>query len=95
MSNLIRTIGLILVIGLLAAGCGGDDGYSEQLRTDFLGGCEPAAGTEFCECALAEIEKTFTEEEFLEMGVTFPDAEGDSPAALDSAIAPCLSLRGD
>jgi len=94
MPSMTRTLGLILVIGLFAAACAGDGGYSDQLRDDFMRGCEPAAGTEFCECALAEAEKTFTEEEFLDMGVSFPDQGGQSPAELEAAIEPCLGLLG-
>ena len=95
MSSMIRTLCLIIVIGLLATACGGDGGYSEGLRDDFMSGCEPAAGIEFCECALTEIEKSFTEEEFVEIGLSFPDAGGQSPAVLDATIAPCLGLMGD
>ena len=92
MSSITRALGLILVIGLFAAACGGDGGYSDQLRDDFMRGCEPAAGTDFCECALAETEKTFTEEEFLDLGVSFPDQDGQTPAELVAAIEPCLGL---
>ncbi len=95
MRRLNRAMGLILAIGLLAAACGGDGGYTDTMRNDFRDGCEPALGTDFCECALTEIEKAFTAEEFLDMGVSFPDTGGQSPAALDAAIAPCLALLGD
>lgn len=84
---------MAVIISLVVTACGGG-GYSDDLRSGFMNGCEPSVGTEFCECALAEIEKAFTEEEFIEMDRPFPTSPGESAAALDAAIEPCKALLG-
>ena len=87
-----RIAAALAALALVATGCGGDDGLTDQQRTDFLEGCRPAAGDAFCECALERVDDSFTAEEFSEMGVSFPDDEGRSPDALEAAIEPCLAL---
>ena len=82
----------LIALSLLAGACGGDDGLTERQRADFLDGCTPAAGEAFCECALEQVEETFTGSEFGDMGVSFPDDRGEAPAELEAAIAPCLPL---
>jgi hypothetical protein len=91
MTNRARIPAALVALILLAAACGGD-GLTEQQRDEFLEGCTPAAGEAFCECALEQVEETFTSREFADMGASFPDDRGEAPAELESAIAPCLPL---
>lgn len=90
-----KLLGTILVLGMLLVACGGSDGYSDELRAEFMGGCEPSAGAEFCGCALDEIEKNFSEEEFIQIGLeSFTSGTEEPPAEMMAAIIPCLELIG-
>ena len=61
MSKMLRLGALVLALSLVLTACGG--GFSDEARNEFMAGCEPGAGTEFCECTLDELEKTISEED--------------------------------
>ena len=62
MSKMLRLGALVLALSLVLTACGG--GFSDEARNEFMAGCEPGAGTEFCECTLDELEKTISEEDW-------------------------------
>ncbi|MCJ7725707.1 MAG: hypothetical protein MUP76_04890 [Acidimicrobiia bacterium] len=95
MSKMTKLMGTILVLGLLLTACGGSDGYTDEIRAEFMAGCEPSAGAEFCGCALDEIEKNFSEDEFIQIGLdSFTSGTEEPPEELMAAMAPCLTLLG-
>jgi hypothetical protein len=47
---------------LILASCGGDDGWSEQARTDFVAGCvDGGAPQDVCECVQEKYEEAHPE----------------------------------
>jgi hypothetical protein len=68
-----RVIALVFALALLAGACGDDDGgngrFSSGIRDSYLQGCGGQQNAEFCECTLTEIEKRFTEAEFIKFAV--------------------------
>lgn len=68
-----KLIAVVFAFALIAVACGDDDGggsFSSEIRDAYLQGCEaeaPAGG--FCECTLNEIEKSFSEEEFIRFAI--------------------------
>lgn len=69
-----KIIALVFAFALIAVACGDDGGdsgrFSNEARTSYLQGCESSSpGGNFCECTLTEIEKRFTEEEFIAFAV--------------------------
>ena len=64
MSKKLRLGALVLALSLVLTACGG--GFSDEARNEFMAGCEPGAGTEFCECTISEedlpqiVENAFT-----------------------------------
>jgi len=63
--------------------------YAEETRTEFMDACTPDSGEDFCACTLTEIEKVFTEEEFIQADLAPTDA--DLALVLEAATA-CESL---
>ena len=92
MSKMLRVLAVVLALGLVFAACGGgDDGFSDEIRTEFMGGCAPEAGDAFCECTLDELEKTYTEEEFISVGLTaFTSGSDDVPEEMMTAVLSCI-----
>lgn len=74
-----KIIAIVFALALVVTACGDDDGgnggdsgdrYSAEIRDGYLQGCESSSpGGNFCECSLEEIEKRFTEEEFIAFAV--------------------------
>ena len=96
MSKITRVVALALVmaLGLATAACGGDDGYSDETRAEFMAGCEPEAGTAFCECTLDELEKNISEDDLLGMGAEFfaGSSTDEMPAEVTDAVFACIDL---
>ena len=68
-----KVIAIIFAFALIAVACGDDDGgggFSSEIRDAYLEGCESEAPAgDFCECTINEIEKQFTEEEFIRFAI--------------------------
>ena len=78
---------------LLAVACGDDDGdgtggFSSQIRDSYLDGCQGEQNAAFCECTFDEIEKRFSEEEFIRFAIE--DTEEPPEEFIEIAFA-CLS----
>jgi hypothetical protein len=58
-----------IVIGLLMlVSCSsGDEGFSDQARTDFMAGCTESAPEELCTCVFDELESRMSEESFVSL----------------------------
>jgi hypothetical protein len=95
MSKLTRSMALALVmaLGLATAACGGsgDGGYSDETREQFMAGCEPQAGTAFCECTLDELESSISEDDLLGMGAeSFAGGGDEMPEEVMNAALACI-----
>jgi hypothetical protein len=63
-----RFIALFFASALVFVACGG--GFSSEIRDSYLAGCEAESpGGNFCECTFDEIEKRFSEEEFIRFAI--------------------------
>ncbi len=51
---------IVVLMTLVFTACGGDDGWAEQDRIDFVAGCENGgAPTGVCECVQEKLEEAF------------------------------------
>ena len=69
---------LVAILSLAVAGCGGEEGYSEDVEETFMAECVPAAieagagalsedrAREYCKCSYDEIEAAVPFDEFAE-----------------------------
>lgn len=96
MSIKLRTFAVLLAVALVAGACGDDDdgsdsGFSSATRDAYMTGCVEEGNEAFCECTLDELEKVFSEEEFLAFTL---DAAGsdlqEPPEEFMTAITACL-----
>ncbi|MCB2223826.1 MAG: hypothetical protein KQH83_06580 [Actinobacteria bacterium] len=90
---MIRVLAAVLVLGLALAACGGgdSDGFSDEIRDQFMSGCVPGVGEEFCDCALDELEKVYTEDEFMQVGLeAFTSDSDDVPDEVMAAVLACV-----
>jgi len=87
-----KAVAIVFAFALIAVACGDDDGgggrYSSQIRDSYLEGCETEQNTEFCECTLDEIEKRFSEEEFIRFAI---ETTEEPPEGFIQAAFACLS----
>ena len=94
MSKMVRVLAVVLALGLVFAACGDDDGgsgFSDEIRTEFMNGCAPEGGEAFCECTLDELEKVYTEEEFIRVGLeAFTQGNDDPPEEMMTAVLACI-----
>lgn len=94
MSKMTRMLAVVLALGLVFAACGDDNGgsgFSSEIRNEFMGGCAPEAGNEFCECTLDELEQVYTEEEFIKVGLqAFTSGTDDVPEEMMAAVLACV-----
>ncbi|HEX5631118.1 MAG TPA: hypothetical protein VFY15_05615 [Acidimicrobiia bacterium] len=81
----------VIAVAALAA-CGDDDGtgdrYSPEIRNAYLEGCGGSQNAEFCECTLTELEKRFTQEEFIAFAI---EASEEPPEEFVEITLACLS----
>ncbi len=84
-------IAILATVTLLAA-CGDDDGagarYSPEVRNAYLEGCGGEQNQAFCECTLTELEKRFTQEEFIAFAI---EASEEPPEEFVEITLACLS----
>jgi len=91
MSKILRVLALVLALGLITAACGGSDGYSDEIRSEFMDGCAADGGVEFCECTLDELEKSLSEDEFIQIGLTaFTSGDEEPPEEIMAAVLACI-----
>ena len=68
-----RIAALVFAFALVFVACGDDGGgggFSSEIRDSYLAGCESESpGGNFCQCTLDEIEKNFTEDEFIRYAI--------------------------
>jgi hypothetical protein len=69
-----RIAALVFAFALVFVACGDDGdgggGFSSEIRDSYLAGCESESpGGNFCECTFDEIEKRFSEEEFIRFAI--------------------------
>jgi len=68
-----KIIAIVFAFALIAVACGDDGGdgtFSSGIRDSYLAGCEAEGpGGNFCECTMQEIEKNFSEEEFIKFAI--------------------------
>ncbi len=84
---------MILAFALVAVACGDDDGagssgFSAEIRTSYLEGCEGEQNEAFCECTIDEIEKRFSEDEFIRFAI---EATEEPPEEFIEIAFACLS----
>ena len=84
-----KLIALVFAFALIAAACGDDGGgrFSSEIRDSYLEGCETEQNTAFCECTITEIEKRFSEEEFIRFAI---EATGEAPEEFIEIAFACL-----
>lgn len=79
----------VVAVAMIAAACGDDDngGYSDEIRNSYLGGCTTEQNQAFCECTLTEIEKRWSEEEFIKFAI---EASEEPPEEFFEIAFACL-----
>jgi hypothetical protein len=86
-----KAIAIIFAFALIAVACGDDDGggggFGSEIRDSYLEGCETAQNSEFCECTIDEIEKRFSEEEFIRFAI---EATEEPPEEFIEIAFACL-----
>lgn len=88
----LRTLLVALLAVAAMAACGDDDGtgdrYSDEIRNAYLEGCTGSQNQAFCECTLTELEKRFTQEEFIAFAI---EASEEPPEEFVDITLACLS----
>lgn len=86
-----RLVAAAIVTALVAAGCGddGDTRYDPEVRRLFLEGCTQEGDPDFCECSLSELEKRYTQEEFVRHSIDAADGF-DTPIDFVEVTLACL-----
>ena len=87
-----KVIAIVFAFAIIAVACGDDDGgggrFSSEIRDSYLAGCEAESpGGNFCECTMQEIEKRFSEEEFIAFAI---EATEDAPEEFIEIAFACL-----
>ena len=86
-----KLLAIVFAVALVAVACGDDDSggsYSSEIRDAYLEGCESEAPTgNFCECTINEIEKKFSEEEFIRFAI---EATEEPPEEFIEIAFACL-----
>lgn len=87
-----KVIALVFAFALVAAACGDDDGgssgqFSSAIRDSYLEGCQGEQNEAFCECTITEIEKQFSEEEFIRFAI---EATEEPPQEFIDIAFACL-----
>jgi hypothetical protein len=86
------TLPVALLAVVVLAACGDDDGtgdrYSDEIRNAYLEGCTTSQNQAFCECTLTELEKRFTQDEFIAFAI---EASEEPPDDFVDITLACLS----
>lgn len=81
-----------LALTLLVAACGDDspgEGFSPAIRASYMEGCMTDQNEAFCECTVDELEKRFTQDEFIRFAVQATETPPDPEVFVEVALA-CL-----
>ncbi|MFQ5948315.1 MAG: hypothetical protein ACE5KX_05605 [Acidimicrobiia bacterium] len=82
-------IGLVVVLALVLAACGGGEEYPPQVVDEYLSRCLQEGGNqEFCQCTIDEIQDRMSLAEFLTAFKAAPGAQ--LPEEFHEGIAACL-----
>lgn len=86
-----KIVALVFAFTLVFAACGDDDGgggFDSEIRNSYLAGCESESpGGNFCQCTLDEIEKRFSQEEFIRFAI---EATEEPPEEFLEVAFACL-----
>jgi len=86
-----KAVAIVFAFALIAVACGDDDegggGFSSEIRDSYLEGCETAQNAEFCECTFDEIEKKFSEADFIRFAI---EATEEPPEEFIEIAFACL-----
>ena len=85
-----RAVAIVFAFALIAVACGDDDnggGFSSEIRDGYLEGCGTEQNAEFCECTINEIEKRFSEAEFIRFAI---EATEEPPEEFIEVAFACL-----
>jgi len=84
-----QAVAIVFAFALIAVACGDDDdgGFSSEIRDGYLEGCETAQNAEFCECTFDEIEKRFSEADFIRFAI---EATEEPPEEFIEIAFACL-----
>lgn len=86
-----KALAILFAFALVAVACGDDDGgdgFSAEIRSSYLAGCEGEQNAAFCECTIDEIEDRFSEEEFIRFAI---EATEEPPEEFIAIAFACLS----
>jgi hypothetical protein len=92
----LRVLALAVAMALAITACGdddgsgGDDGFSDEVRSAYMEGCLQDGNQAFCDCTLDEFESRFSEDEFEAIALNF-DATAEPPEEFFEVITACLS----
>lgn len=90
-----RVLTVLTATIVISAACGGDDGkFSPEVREAYLAGCMQDGNEAFCECTLVELEKEFTEEEFVNFSVGVANDE-EPPVDFVTIAMACIGEFGE
>lgn len=91
----VRTLLVAVVsVAMLVTACGDDDGgdagFSTEVRNQYLQGCMTGQNQAFCECTLDELEKRFTQDEFVRFAIEASETPPDPQIFTEVALA-CIA----
>ena len=104
----VRLILLALALVFLALACGGGDdaeGYPDEVVSNFMASCEPAAvessqgeltaeeARTQCRCVIDELQETLSLEEFREVDARAREEGFDPPDEVSQALDKCTDTR--
>lgn len=81
-----------LALTLVVTGCGGgdqEDGFSPAIRDAYMQGCTTDQNEAFCSCTVDELEKRFTQAEFVRYAIEASETPPDPEVFVEVAMA-CL-----
>lgn len=84
---------VVMALALVAGACGDDDGgdgFSPEIRNQYLQGCMTSQNQAFCDCTLDELEKRFTQEEFVRFAIEANETPPDPQIFTEVALA-CIA----
>jgi hypothetical protein len=87
----------LLAVATIAAACGDDDdtgGYSDAIRDSYMQGCTGSQNEAFCECTLNELEKRYTQEEFIRFAIEASETPPDDLVDISLACIGEADLGG-
>jgi len=85
-----KAVAIVFAFALIAVACGDDDGgngFSSEIRSSYLDGCQSEQNAAFCECTIDEIEKKFSEEDFIRFAI---EATEEPPEEFIEIAFACL-----